>query len=295
MMSIFSPPSSRTIVFTRAPAGPDARAHGVDLGVLGGDGDLRAVAGLAGERLDLDGAVGDLGDLELEEPPHELRARAGEDDLGSARRVLDLEEQAADAVAGLVLLARDLLLRGHDGLGLADVDVDVVALPAADRPGDDVADLVLEVVVDAVLLELPEPLHHGLAGRLGRDAAQRRGVDLLLDELADHGAGLHGLRLLDMDLRLGVADGIDHLHQRPGVQLAVLGIDVDLQLLAGVNPFLGSGLERIRDRRDHVRARNALLFLHVLQDGKNLAAHRLELWKKKAGPRAHFNLKVSVK
>ena len=153
-------------------AGADAGADRVDLGVRGRDGDLRAVARLAGKGLDLDGAVGDLGHLELEEPADELRAGAGQDDLRAPGGVLDLEKEAADAVARLVLLARDLLLGGHDRLGLAEVDVDVVALPAADGAGHDVADLVLEVVVDAVLLELAQALHHGLAGGLGGDAAR---------------------------------------------------------------------------------------------------------------------------
>ena len=47
--------------------GADAGADRVDVGVVRPDGDLRAVAGLAGAGLDLDDAVGDLGHLELEE------------------------------------------------------------------------------------------------------------------------------------------------------------------------------------------------------------------------------------
>ena len=44
----------------------------VDLGVDGGDGDLGAVAGLAGHGLDLDDPLGDLGDLDLEELSDEI-------------------------------------------------------------------------------------------------------------------------------------------------------------------------------------------------------------------------------
>src|SRR6185312_5003021 len=213
-------------------AGADAGAHRVDLLVAAGDRDLGAVARLPGEGLDLDGAVGDLGDLELEEAADELGAGAGQDDLRAAGRVLDLEQERADAVARLVFLARDLLAGRHHRLGLAQVHEDVIALPPADRAGHDVADLVLEVVVDAVLLELPQALHHRLPGGLGRDPAERGGVDRALDHLAEHGAGLHRLGLLDMDLRPGVADRIDHLQDRPGLELAVLGVDVDPQLLA---------------------------------------------------------------
>ncbi len=48
-------------------SGADAGADGVDVVVVGPDGDLGAVAGLAGAGLQLDDAVGDLEDLELEQ------------------------------------------------------------------------------------------------------------------------------------------------------------------------------------------------------------------------------------
>jgi hypothetical protein len=73
-----------------------------------------------------------------------------------------------------------LFLGGHYRLGLAQIDEEVVALAAPHRAGDDVADLVLKIVEDPVLLELPQPLHHRLAGGLGRDAPQRGRVDGLL-------------------------------------------------------------------------------------------------------------------
>ena len=61
MMSTFSLLSSRTMFFTRAPAHADAGADGIDLVVRAPDGDLGAVAGFAGDGLDFDRAVGDLG------------------------------------------------------------------------------------------------------------------------------------------------------------------------------------------------------------------------------------------
>ena len=70
-----------------------------------------------------------------------------------------------------------------------------------------------------------------------------------------------------MDLSLGIADGIDDLEDSPSMELAVLGIDVDLELLTGVNPLLGRGFKRVGDGRNHVRAANALFLLHVFQDG----------------------------
>src|SRR5690606_14318175 len=134
--------------------GADAGADGIDLGGGAGDGDLGAITGLAREGLDLDGAVGDLGDLEVKEAADKLRAGAAEDDLGTARRGIDREQQAADAFAGLGFLAGHLLLAGHGRLGLAQINVEVAAFAPTHGAGHDVADLVLEIVVNAVLFKL---------------------------------------------------------------------------------------------------------------------------------------------
>src|SRR5690606_14730357 len=59
-------------VLDAAAADADARADRVHLRVDRGDGDLGAVPGLAGHGLDLDDALGDLGDLDLEEALDEV-------------------------------------------------------------------------------------------------------------------------------------------------------------------------------------------------------------------------------
>ena len=64
-------------VLDAAAADADAGPHGIHLGVDRGDGDLGAVSGLAGQGLDLDGALGDLGDFELEQPADEFRVARG--------------------------------------------------------------------------------------------------------------------------------------------------------------------------------------------------------------------------
>jgi hypothetical protein len=64
----------------------DARADGIDALLVADDRDLRAVAGLARDVLDLDEAVGDLGDLELEQRLDELGVAAADDDARPLRR-----------------------------------------------------------------------------------------------------------------------------------------------------------------------------------------------------------------
>ena len=63
-----------------AALGADAGAHRIEVRLAGGDGDLGAGAGLAGDGLDLDHAVVDLGHLDLEEAADEVGVRAGHDD-----------------------------------------------------------------------------------------------------------------------------------------------------------------------------------------------------------------------
>ena len=74
-------------VLDAAAANADARADAIDPAVDAADGDLGAVAGLAGHALDLDRAVLDLGDLALEEPLHEQRVGPREDDLDAVARL----------------------------------------------------------------------------------------------------------------------------------------------------------------------------------------------------------------
>src|SRR5262249_22208614 len=59
-----------------ATAGTDARTDRVDVRVVRVHGDLRALPGFAGAGLDLDDAVGDLGNLELEQALDETGVRA---------------------------------------------------------------------------------------------------------------------------------------------------------------------------------------------------------------------------
>ena len=60
----------------RLPRTPTQAPTASTLVSIDADGDLGAVAGLAGQGLDLDDPLGDLGHFELEQPPDEVRVRA---------------------------------------------------------------------------------------------------------------------------------------------------------------------------------------------------------------------------
>ena len=156
----------------RVPRTPDAGPDGVDLGVVGGDGDLRAIAGLAGQGADRDDLVGDLGDLQLEEPADEVGMRAAQDDLDPLSHLADIQDDRADSLVGMIALAGDLLAARQDGVGLAEVDDDRPPLEPLHGPGHQVAALILEFVEEAVAFGLADLLDDDLLGRLGGDPAQ---------------------------------------------------------------------------------------------------------------------------
>src|SRR5262249_61749438 len=74
------------------PSRADARADRVDALGVRLDGDLGAVAGLAGDGLDLDEAVGDLRHLELEQRADQLGVAPRQDHLRALRPRADLRD-----------------------------------------------------------------------------------------------------------------------------------------------------------------------------------------------------------
>src|SRR3712207_1759925 len=136
------PPRSTLFPYTTLfrSARADARADRVDALLVRDDRDLRAVAGLARDVLDLDEAVGDLRHLELEELLDQLRVAAADDDrraLGGGRDLLD---DRLDARAVVVALAVDLLGTRQQRLdALAQLVERVSVVGLLDDPGDQLA------------------------------------------------------------------------------------------------------------------------------------------------------------
>ena len=189
MTSIFSPASSATTAWTRAPRWPTVAPTGSRPSWRDATRDLGAAAGLAGDRLDLDRAAVDLGDLELEQAAQEALVGAADEDLRPADGAADLEHEGLDVLADAVVLERALLGRGQDGLDvLADVEDDRPRLDPVDRAGDELALAARELVEDLVALDLADALEDDLLGGLGADAAEHVAIELLgLDEVAGLG------------------------------------------------------------------------------------------------------------
>src|SRR6266536_2005297 len=276
----------------RADAGADrVDALGVRL-----DGDLRAVAGLAGDAADDDEPVGDLRHLELEERLDQLRIAAGEDHLRALRARADLRDDGLDARALLVALAVDLLGARQQRLDLAQVDEHVVPVAGLlDDPRHYLADTVDVLVVHHPPLLLADPLEDHLLGGLRGDAAEagRRHVlalNLALGNLGpvdvevvvgDEGvlslAGLllEALELLELALAGVVEEALldlDGQFDREDAEVAAV-VHLDGGVPGGARSLLVGGEQRVLERRDERSLLDALVALDLANSFDDLLAH----------------------
>ena len=234
-----------------AALGADAGAHGVEAVIERGDGDLGADAGVAGDRVDLDAALVDLGHLLLEEAREELGARAAHDDRrartvaadgsGVAIGVADVDDDRLDAlVVGVALAGRALValvlvaalveVRKLGLDALADLEDRELVGDLEHRAGDHVAETVGELLVDLGARSVADEVVDLGLGVLGCDAARVGGRDV---EFVVSGVGVELLvvgvllrdELVDVDLAGLARDGDAGL-------LARLGVDVEHVLVA---------------------------------------------------------------
>src|SRR3954469_24904312 len=268
---------------TRAHAGTD-RVHTVG---VGDDGDLRAVAGLARDVGDLDQAVGDLGDLELEELLDELGIAPRDDDRRALGRGRDLLDDRLDALGVVVALAVDLLGLGQQRLdALAQLDQRVARVGLLDDAGDELADAVAVLLEHHVALRLADALQDDLLGGLGGDAAEVvRGDVLLVDlvavllELGRVDLGV--LRLYRLaGLGIDVGPLVDRLDDQVGLQalghdelddavVAGVGVHLHARVLGRARLLLVRRQQGVLQRMDEAVGRDALLDgqgLHGVQD-----------------------------
>ena len=171
-MSTFSPRSSLTTMRTREPRAPTHAPTGSTLLSFDDDRDLRAVAGLAGDRLELDDPVDDLGHLELEEPLHETGVRARHDDLRALGGLAHLDDVGLEPAAVVVVLVLHLLGLRQQRLDPAEVEQRVAGVGLLDDAGDDVALAAGVLLVLHLALGLTDALEDHLLGGLRGDAPE---------------------------------------------------------------------------------------------------------------------------
>jgi hypothetical protein len=130
-----------------------------------------------------------------------------------------------------------------------------------------------ELVEDDVALGLAEPLEDDLLGRLGVDAPEVLGVELLgLDELAHPGVGLVLASLIHRELGERVLDLVDDVLRPEHSDLAGLRIDADVNVLVAFGPPI-RGLDGFLDRPDQLLAGDLLLGVELEEGAHEITTH----------------------
>ena len=149
-----------------------AGAHRVHAGLVSGHGDLGAGAGLPGDGLDLHGAVVDLRHLQLQQPAQHVLVAAGDDDLGAAAGAPDLQDVGPHPLVDGVPLPRHLLAARQDRFRPPQVQAHVGRRDALDRPVDELALTLGEILEESFAFRLSDPLQDDLLGGLGGNAPE---------------------------------------------------------------------------------------------------------------------------
>ena len=173
------------------------------------------MAWFAGTGLDLHDAVGDFGDLELEETLDQTRVGAADDDLRALGRLADLDDVRLDAGVRVGAFERHLLGLGQKRLHSTEVEQRVAGVGLLDHARDDVALAAGVLLVLQLAFGLTDPLGHHLAGGLRCNASKVVGGDLeliadglaVLVEFLSEDLELHGL---GVDRHPGVLVRIRH-------------------------------------------------------------------------------------
>ena len=180
-------------------------------------------------------------------------------------REIDVENQRADAIALAIALVRNLLLLGQDRLGAAEVDDHVLALEALDDSRDDFLLAILELVENLLSLGVADMLDEILLGRLRRDPAHRRGVELDQNFVADLGVGIvFRARLGHVGLGRRIGDLLDHGLDLEQLDFAELGIEARLDIAVGPEGAPRRRMHHLLDRVDHDRFVDAFFLGYLL-------------------------------
>jgi len=129
------------------------------------------VSGFTGTCLDLDDAVSDLRDFELEEPLDQARVRPRNNDLRTLWCAPHFDDVGLLAIALPWALERHLLCLRHERLNAAKIEQRVTRISALDDAGNDVALAVSVFLELALRFDLADPLAHHLPECLSRDPA----------------------------------------------------------------------------------------------------------------------------
>ena len=199
--------------------------------LAGGDGDLGAGAGLAGDGLDLDQAVVDLGNLDLEQAADKVGMRAGHDDgragllaahaRGVRAGIADLDDEHLEALVVAIVLAGRALV-ALTGIALHVVMRQLGLDAVTDLDDGEIGRALQHGARDQVADAAGELLVNGLAAGLANDGADDA-LGVLRGDAADVGGG--DVALLELGVLAGLLVGFADRDQLVDVDLARLAVD----------------------------------------------------------------------
>ena len=181
---------------------------------------------------------------------------------GPRAGLVDALQHDTDALADGELFEARLLAAGHAGLGLAEVEDDVLQLEALDGGVQDFADAVRVLIENGVALGFADLLEDDLLGHLGGDAAEDVGGLVVADFAADFDLGRQRPRLFQsdlvervFDLVLALDDGLEDI----GADFARILVEFGTHVFLGLVVLAGCQRDRILHRGDHDLRIDALI------------------------------------
>jgi len=221
----------------------DAGAHGVHVFVFRHDGNFRALAGLARDGADDDGAVVDFGDFGLEQVLNEIGHGTRYDNARTFCSTLNASDDNAHALADGEGFQARLLLAGHARFGFAEIEDHVWTFDSLHGCVDDFADASDVVVVNGVAFCFADLLKNDLLGKLGSDAAKNSLGDLGNSQLStDLDGGIDFSRVIDRNLEIGILDLFRGFHDRldgEGMDLAGFLVELGAEIFLRLVVFAG--------------------------------------------------------
>ena len=188
------------------PAHADAGAHRVDVVAGRIHRHLGAITGFAHHLVNLDRAVVDFRDFQLEYLLDEIGVGPGQHDLQAEGGLLHFVDHGAHAVIGAIHLARRLVATRQDTLGTAQVDKNRAVALALVVAHDQFAFAVLEFGVQGILLNLAQGLAGLLLRALDRYPVEVPRVDLDEQLVAEFGIVVVLQCVLQRDLQRRIVD-----------------------------------------------------------------------------------------
>src|SRR5690606_24950144 len=253
----------------------DAGADRVDTAVVRVHGDLRAYAGVARRRLDLEQPLLDLGHFVGEQVLDEFGRGAREEQLRAAALAIDLLDVGAHPVADAQVLLLDHLVARQARFELARFDDRALAVDPLDGPGQDRFAAREKVVDDLLALGVADLLEDHLLGGLCADPAQFDRLELFLDVVADLHVGHLLLRLGQDDLQVVVLEFAVGNDLPAPVRLVVARhpVDRDAHVALFLEALLGCRGERAFECAEHDLASDVLFTGQRVDQQQNFATH----------------------